>query len=364
MRINTRQNRLGDISATYVAVMARTLEERGIPSAPWLARFRISRGLLATPGARISIPRFMRMGHAAIGLSEDPALGLAFGENTRLTDMGFAGMAAISAPTLGAALRTLIRFERLTSYNSRGHSSCARDDEGRTQATFYSISPYNRYNCFVVDSILAGWVQFLRQLSGEQLTPQEVHIEYALPDYEEALQQWFQCDVFFSSNQNKLVLPPQLDQQQNPMAEPALHRIMVGQCEREHQMMASGWNVIQRIRDAVTPHMKGEPPNMADVAASVGTTQWGLRRSLAEQGTSYRAVLDIIRSELAQDYVRDTTLSFTDIADLLGFANPSAFHRAFQRWFGVTPGDYRKSTGEQEAHMSMPSSVSPSSSSS
>lgn len=342
MRIEARQNRLGNISVTYVAVMARTLEARGIAPAPWLARFRISRALLATPAARISIPRFMRMGHAAIGLAEDPALGLAFGEHTRLTDMGLAGMAAMSAPTLGEALNTLIRFERLTSYNSRGHSRFDRERTGSARAAFYSISPYNRYNCFVVDSILSGWVQFLRRLSGTRVCPEEVRIEYAEPDYGEAVREWFGAPVVFSAPENSLTLSRELESKANPLAEPALHQLMLSHCEEQHRLIASGWNVIQRIRDVVTPRMKGEPPAMAEVAASLGTTEWGLRRRLNEQGTTYRDVLDDIRCELARDYVRETTLAFADVAELLGFANPSAFHRAFQRWMGMSPGDYRR----------------------
>jgi len=144
----TGSNRLGDISVHYVSVMARTLEQQGIDSSRWLSRFRVSRNLLTTPDARISIPRFMRMGHAAIQLTGDPALGLAFGENTRLTDLGIPGIAGACAPTLGESLGTLIAFERLTSYNSRGQSSTDRGTGGSMIASFYSISPYNNYKLF------------------------------------------------------------------------------------------------------------------------------------------------------------------------------------------------------------------------
>ncbi|NIP74146.1 MAG: AraC family transcriptional regulator, partial [Gammaproteobacteria bacterium] len=173
-----RPNRLGNISVNYVEVMARTLRRLGLDPAPWLARYRVSRRLLTTPGARISIPRFMRMGHAAIQMTGDPALGLDFGHNTRITDLGMAGMAAASAPTLGTALETLVRYERLMSTNSRGQSRIERTGDGGVNAVFYSISPYNRYNCFVVDSILAGWIAFLRELGGPAPSPRYVTIEY------------------------------------------------------------------------------------------------------------------------------------------------------------------------------------------
>ena len=341
MGTDSRSNRLGDISVIYVAVMARTLESQGVEPGPWLARYRMTRNQLATPGARISIPRFMRMGHDAINLTGNPALGLDFAHHTRLSDMGMAGLAALCAPTLGEALRTLIRFERLTSYNSRGRSHWHPLPGGGALAQFYSISPYNRYNLFVVDAILGGWLQFLRSLAGYRVRPERVDIEYPEPDYAERMQHWMGCPVHFEADQNALYLPGAIVGEDNPFSEPALYRETLTLCEQALADRESGWSTLQRVKDQLTPQLRGQVPAMADVASRIGTTEWGLRRELQKQGLTYRAVLDETRSELAGDYVRDTSLSFTDIADLLGFANPSAFHRAFQRWFQCSPGDYR-----------------------
>ena len=341
MGTDSRSNRLGDISVIYVAVMARTLESQGVEPGPWLARYRMTRNQLATPGARISIPRFMRMGHDAINLTGNPALGLDFAHHTRLSDMGMAGLAALCAPTLGEALRTLIRFERLTSYNSRGRSHWHPLPGGGALAQFYSISPYNRYNLFVVDAILGGWLQFLRSLAVESLCPEQVDIEYPQPEYAERMRDWMGCPVAFAAGRNALHLSHTVIGAANPYAEPALYRETVALCEQRLADMESGWSTLQRVKDQLTPQLRGRVPAMADVASRIGTTEWGLRRALQKQGLTYRALLDETRSELARDYVRDTALSFTDIADLLGFANPSAFHRAFQRWFRSSPGDYR-----------------------
>jgi len=110
--------------------------------------------------------------------------------------------------------------------------------------------------------------------------------------------------------------------------------------------------------------MRGMAPEMAQIALRLGTTEWGLRRALTREDTRYRDLLDSVRSELASDYVRETPLSFTDIADLLGFANPSAFQKAFRRWYGCSPGIIAVSEGGCMNYMSMPSSMALSSSSS
>ncbi|XOZ33798.1 AraC family transcriptional regulator [Halomonadaceae bacterium KBTZ08] len=343
--LGTRANRLGDISVSYVAVMARTLRSRGHDPAPWLARYRVSRGLLNTPGARISIPRFMRMGHAAIQMTGEPALGLAFGSHTRMTDLGLAGMAAASAPTLGEALATLVRYERLMSTNSRGQSHTERTADGGLSAVFYSISPYNRYNCFVVDSILAGWVAFLRELGGQDPLLVKVGIEYTEPANAQQYRQWFGCPVQFEAEQNRIDLPPGTALHPNRLAQAALFQELCQHCETERQRLAWGQSTTERAREAIAQRMGSAPPSMAEVALGLGTTEWGLRRALEQEGLTYRALLDRTRRELAEDYVRGTPLSFSDIASLVGFANPSAFHGAFRRWYGCSPGRYRRRYG-------------------
>jgi len=341
-------NRLGDISVHYVTVMARSLEQCGLDAAPWLARFRVTRTLLATPDARISIPRFMRMGHAAIQMSGDPALGLSFGANTRITDLGMPGLAASCAPTLGESLATLVGYERLTSYNSRGQSWTHQAPDGPITAVFYSISPYNRYNCFVVDSILAGWIQFLRALAPAPVIPDSVHIEYTAPVETDRYEQWFGCPVHFGANRNSVELPAELAGMPGMLAQPALYRHTRAQCESALQQQEWGRSMVQRVREEITPLMRGTPPDMAEVAIRLGTTEWGLRRALTREGSRYRDLLDAVRSELALDYVRETPLSFNDISDLLGFANPSAFQKAFRRWYGSPPGDHRKGPGTSD----------------
>lgn len=121
MKTSTRhKNPLGDISVLYVAVMARALRAEGRDPTDLLSRFGLDEQALGAPAARISIPRFMRMGQAAIALTGNPALGLTMGQLSRPVDAGIAGLAAQSAATAGEAISTLIHYSLLNSRNSRG----------------------------------------------------------------------------------------------------------------------------------------------------------------------------------------------------------------------------------------------------
>ena len=333
-------NRLGDIDLCYVAVLARAVGARGIEPAGLLARFGIGPELLATVDARISIPRFMRLGHAAITLTGDPALGLVMGALTRAVDLGLAGQMAETAPTPPEALEQLIRFEQLTSHNSRGHSRFVRQ-AGDSVARFYSIRPYNAFNRFVVDAILAGWTQFLRWVSGRDEVLREVWIEYPDQGMKERFEAYFGCPVRFGMDENALVLARNLGDGACLYHQPALFSKLKRLCEKELNQINSAKGPGQRVKEVIAPLLRGQAPSAAQVASALGTTAWTLRRRLTKQGQSFQTLLDETRRELALDYVRDTPMSFAEIAWLLGFSGPPSFHRAFNRWYGLSPGQMR-----------------------
>ena len=163
--MNPPRVRLGDLSVGFVHSLADAVRSFGQNPEPLLEQYGLDPARLAEPGARLSIPRYMRLGHAAIQLTGEPGLGLHMGRLSRISQTGLAGVTAAQAPTVREAARCLIRFEALYGSNYRGQSSFLEDAQG-AWLRFYSISPYNAYNRFVVDSILASWVQQLSKLAG------------------------------------------------------------------------------------------------------------------------------------------------------------------------------------------------------
>lgn len=131
--------RLGDLSVGFVQALADALLAAGVEPAPLLEQYGLDQRRLAEPGARLSIPRYMRLGHAAIQLSGDPALGLQMGRLSRLGQMGLAGVSVAQAPNLRAAARAMIHLEPLYAQNYRGQSSLV-EDAGGAWLRFYSIS--------------------------------------------------------------------------------------------------------------------------------------------------------------------------------------------------------------------------------
>lgn len=333
--------KLGDLSVGFIHGLAAALEERGHPADELLERFGLDASRLAEPQGRLSIPRFMRLGHAAIQLCGDPALGLSMGRLSRLGHLGLAGVCAAQAPNLREAARVLTRYERLYASNYRGQSSFHEDSRG-AWLRFYSISPYNAYNRFVVDSVLAGWRTYLGHLAGGSMSVDKVQIEFTAPDYAERYADFFGCPVEFEADANQLRLSLDSLALRNSDHCPSTWRQLLDLCERELQQLTRTRSLRERITQLLGPLLHGREPDLEEVATRLQMPSWTLRRKLAEEGTQFRAILNDTRRDLAMAYIRDTELAFGEIAYLLGFASAEAFQRAFKRWSGSTPGEFRR----------------------
>ena len=197
--------RLGDLSVGFTQPLAAALRAKGHDPQPLLQQFGLDTARLSEPRARLSIPRYMRLGHSAIALCADPALGLEMGRHSHPSQVGLAGICAAQAPNLREAARTLTRFEPLYAANYRGRSSFHEDPCG-AWLRFYSISPYNAYNRFVVDSVLSGWLAQLSALAGQPLVAERIDIEFDAPAYAERYQALSLTPVQFAAQTNQLRL--------------------------------------------------------------------------------------------------------------------------------------------------------------
>jgi AraC-like DNA-binding protein len=340
--MNSTRIRLGDLSVGYIQSLADAVRSHGRDPDTLLEQYGLDSARLAEPDARLSIPRYMRLGHAAIQLCEDPALGLRMGQASRLAQAGLAGVTAAQAPTVREAARTLIRFEPLHASNYRGQSSFHEDAQG-AWLRFYSISPYNAYNRFVVDSVLAGWVAKLSKLSGTALLAERIDIEFDAPAYALDYQYLSAGPITFGAEHNQLRLSQASLGQRNPDHCPSTWRHLLELCEQALEHKTRTRTLRERITQLLGPLLNGgREPDLAEVAAHLKLPTWTLRRKLADEGTQFRAILNDTRRDLAMAYIRDTELAFGEIAYLLGFASAEAFQRAFKRWNGQTPGEFRR----------------------
>ena len=101
-------------------------------------------------------------------------------------------------------------------------------------------------------------------------------------------------------------------------------------------------SVTERIRRLLRSHLRGEMPSLDEVGSVLGLTPPTLRRRLREEGQGFQSLKDHLRRDAAIEYLARPDMTLLDIADQLGFSEASTFHRAFKKWTGVAPGEYRQ----------------------
>ncbi len=337
--------KLGNISVAYIDIVIKAMQQLNCDVDDILQKYALNSASLSSPDAKVSIPKFMRLGHACIQKSHTPWLGLIMGQVISPTNLGLSGLLALSAKDLKQACQQLTKYEPLNQYNSRGQSTFHKQGrgEGRGVVTFYSINPYNEYNYFVVDSVLSGWYQVIKGLTGRDDAVEKVCFEFSAPEHADIYHDFFKCDVLFEQPANQLVIKadaldwPCLDrcsatfEQLKRLADSALDKVRLGISFHE------------KVSRVIGPLLNGTTPTLEQVAVQLNMAPWTVRRKLVEEGGSFQLVLNDTRRDLAVSYVCDTALSLGEIAYLLGFGSPTAFQRAFKRWTGIAPGQYRQS---------------------
>lgn len=333
--------RLGDIFVGCVYSIVEAIKQDGGSPDQLLEHFGLDHKRLSQPDARLSIARYMRLGHAAIQLTGNPALGLSIGKHSLLSYLGLVGVTAAQAPTVRAAARCISRFEPLYAQNYRGASQLYEDSEG-AWLSFYSIAPYNSYNYFVVESVLLGWVSHLRQVCQHDLEVERLQIEYPEPNYSVAYSNHIKCPVEFSAKHNRIRLSKDTLALSNPLYCASTWHALLALCEEQLAIKTRSYSLIEQVKQLIAPLLKNGEPSIDQIAKKLQLSPWTLRRKLNTEGTQFRSLINQTRYDLASSYIRDTNLTFSEIAWLLGFSSSEAFQRAFKRWSQQTPGQFRR----------------------
>lgn len=338
--------KIGDTTASYINYVLSCAESLGASVPRLLADADLNPRELQDGDNRIDLIYLMRLGYGTIRQTGRPEFGLISGSRSNLSIFGYIGLAAMTAPTLGDALRVLVDYEALQGRCYRGSSQLIATPGG-ARVMFYSIAPYNDYTYFVVDAVLSGWAALIRWITGRDDLVTEAHVEFSTPSYYEHYPKAFPCPVRFHQEINALVLKPGALDYPLLHQNPTLHASLLATCDHLLTQIAQADSYRNKVLKVLGTMLHGKTPSIEEVAQQLCTPPWTLRRKLKEEDTAFQTLVDEMRRDVALSYMKNTGLSFGEIAYLLGFSTPGAFQRAFKRWSGMTPGEYRKSLENQ-----------------
>lgn len=223
--------------------------------------------------------------------------------------------------------------------------------EGDATVMQYRIDhPFLRNDRHLVEHMMAGMLTYSRHLTGVELRCREVMFAHAAPADISEYRRLFKCTPHFSTGMNALKFDSAY--LRRPVLQP--NRELLAVLERYAQ------EVLTRLRQddshagrakrIIVDLLCGTVPTVRMTASKMNMTVRNLQLKLREEGTTYSGLLAEGRRELAQEYLKDPSVPIEEITYLLGFSEPSVFHRTFKRWTGITPGAFRRQTGGSGRH--------------
>lgn len=332
------------VAVHYMRLLTGYAAHHGLPEKKLLAMANIVPMSLDDPNNRVRYADFSRACDLTADLLQDADLGLKLGQNIRLGHLGSHGLAMMSCSTTQELIQQSARYSALTM------------DVGHNEFEIRGKECIRHWCSNLPNGMILGRLQeSLNQASSvalirwivdrEDLNPSWVSFQHAKPDNIQAYEALFRCPLRFSAQETAIGFPVDYLNLPLPHADAQMNRMMRDVCAQLIQKLGNAlepsWLAI--ARKTVLESFKHGLPNLEDVAKATSLSKDYLREAFEKRGTSFRAFVDELRHALALGYIHDSRLSLVDIAYLLGFSEQSAFQRAFKRWTGMTPGEYRHS---------------------
>lgn len=328
-------------SSNWALAIVQALELGGVDCVGLFAELGLDYAALNDPDARFPQDGMTRVWQHAVALSGNPAIGLNMAQVVRPASFHVVGYALMSSRNLREGFTRLVRYQRIIGEGADLNLLPQPDGYALTLAIHGDRLPPARQSA---EASLAYCLAFCRWLTGKPIRPREVRFQGPPPADLGPYQQVFQAPLRFNAEHYGLIFERSDVEAQLPSANEALAQLH-DRFAGDYLARFSGSRVTHQARQVLCRLLPQGEPRRETVAQALHLSQRTLQRRLQEEGTSYQQLLDDTRRDLAEQYLGQVDLTLLEVAYLLGFADPSNFFRAFRRWFGETPGEYRAQRG-------------------
>ncbi|MCP4875010.1 MAG: AraC family transcriptional regulator [Gammaproteobacteria bacterium] len=327
------------IIASWVLLIARTIDDCGHDSRALFRQAGLDYSHLNEPGARYSYTAVYRLWELAAASIPDPCLGMRVASLWHPTTIHALGYSWMASYNLDEAYRRIVRFGRFL--NSATNAVLKIHESEHAYGLLLGTSVLNHEAPQVgQEAGLALILNMSHAAYGTGFRPVSVSVRRALPDCVDRFCGFFDAPVDFLQDRNAIWFDPAQVQEPLATANPELVRIN-DQIVIDYLARMDSNDVVTRVRSKITERLPTGRIDEAEIASAINLSQRSLQRRLGEQDLSFVRLLENTRRDLSREYVRDPQRSINEVAYLLGFTEPGNFSRAFKRWYGKTPSEYR-----------------------
>lgn len=329
------------VSVAFVEAVLAGVHAKGYSVEDLLEQVGLSPTLLSHPHARISAPSYAMLLRLVVQLLDDEF----FGQDARRMKVGSFAMlcrGVIHCPTLDKAMRLIVRFFDLT-LDDLNVTLCRHN--AMVHIVLRDNTPDRPSSVFAQETLMMFIHRLACWLVNRRIPIRHMSCRYPRPPHAGEYATMYCGDLRFDQPESHLAIAAEFFDLPVVRGEAAL---------KEFLRVAPGNLLVQyknshSVAAQIRRHLRHTPPDdwpgFDDLADAMKTSASTLRRRLEAEGQSFQAIKDLLRRDMAINLLSDTRMSVMDIAAELGFAETSAFHRAFKKWTGANPGEYRRSVG-------------------
>jgi AraC-like DNA-binding protein len=291
------------------------------------------------PTLKLSLASYCGLFEEASRLTQNDNFGLWFGNRFRPRDLGLWGYAAVSSPTLGAALENLVGLFRYHQESSL--MRLVEGGDGLMRLEYRVEAPDIIERRQDAELSLGMFANFFRECCGPAWVPEEVHFEHPQPQEWKQHEAAFSAPVYFSQSANALSFRPELLDKPMPGRDLTLMTMMQSCLEQLGNNEDGPVSVVDTVRMAIRTKLPDGYPTLEQISEELRLSPTSMQRELAADGVSYKDLVEATRRDLAIMYLKQRNLPLSEIAFLLGYSELSAFSRAVRRWTGEAPRTVR-----------------------
>jgi AraC-like DNA-binding protein len=321
--------------AVAVKPLITALERAGVAVDPVLHAAHLSREALASAENRVPWASIAFAWEEAARAARDPAFGTHAAATVATGDLDIFDYLMSAAPTVGEG------FLRLTSYvrllYDRSNLRLVVDPEG-PRLVRHMPEPTPQYDEFLVSFLVTR----SRQSTGRTWTPERVSFQHARSEGSAEVARLLGAPIVFGASELEVRFAAPIMDLPHVHADSRLLALLVRYADSLLKSLPPGDDLVARASAAIARQMATRLPSLTATAAALRVSERSLQRRLADRGSSHSELVDGVRRELALEYIAHADLGIGEIAYLLHFGDPTAFHRAFKRWTGEAPLQYRR----------------------
>lgn len=329
---------------TFVVPVAQALRQRGIDPLEVVSAVGIDLASAANPDWRVSQNKFNQLLASCIEISGDEAFGLLAAEQLQPQVLHSLGLAWLASDTVYDGLVRLQRFGRLVTSGI----DLALEEEGEQVKLFMGFDAQVEHPEPASRDYAVGIITRMCRLTlGDYLAPVKIELARPRPAEPERWEYLLASRVVFAADISCITWSKADIMEPLVTGDPALARI-----NDEHTVAYLdsflARSTTREVVDKIVEKLPDGAPSQQQIAAALHVSNRTLQRKLREEGTSFMDLLQDTRMQLARKYLRSPGRSVVETAYLLGFSEPSTFSRAFKRWTGQAPADYRERISQNQ----------------